>query len=209
MLRKTLQATVFVIHSAVGYAEPSTSLSPRYFFEPIKTQVVQCSQLGVEWRSRLVTTLRSAQSNTANILPAESWDHLLLATTKLESGVPLNAQVDTCKKFVSYLSDSILSNHIRGGVVTGLYLHGVTGCAAEFPSLANALRAAWLEAFKRNELIPDGQLYDEYIRTNWRKPSGDKRQKNECDKTIKFLKDPVFDETASEQGVKKFFRLTE
>jgi hypothetical protein len=204
MLRKTLLAAVLLMHSVVGYAEPSTSPTPSFFFEPIKTQVVKCSQLGSEWQSRLAMALRSAQSNTANLLPAESWANLLSSSTKLDGSVPLKAQVDTCESFVTYLSDPLLSNRIRGGMVSGLHLQAVAGCAAAFPSLAKGLRAVWISAFKRNELNPDEQLYDEYVSTSWRKPSGDKGHRDVCDQTIDFLKGTDFDKFASEQGIKRY-----
>ena len=200
-----LQAAVLLAYSAAAYPDPDESPSPRFIFEPIKTQVAQCSQLGTEWRSRLATALRSAQSYTANLFPAESWANLQPTSTKLDDNSPTNLQVDTCKKFVAYLSDPLLSNHVRSNMIIGIYIQGVTGCAAEFPSLANGLRAAWIGAFKRNGFDTNEQLFDEYHRSNWRKPSADQNQKNECKKMIVFLKGTDFDKAASEQGVKLFF----
>ena len=205
MLRKALQAAMLIIYSAVSHANPGTSAPPYFIFDPIKAQVDQCSQFGTDWRPRLTTAVRLAQSHTANLLPAESWAKMLSIPAKLDSNTPSKPQLDTCEKFVTYLSDPLLSNHIRGDMVSGLHLQAVTGCAAEFPDLANALRAAWVVAFRRNGLNTYEQLFDEYTRTSWRKPSGDQQQKNECEKTITFLKGPDFDKAASEQGVKQFF----
>jgi hypothetical protein len=98
----TLQAVVLLIVSVTAYPGPGESPSPRFIFDPIKSQVAQCSLLGPEWRSRLATALHSAQSHTANLFPAVSWANLLTTAEKLKSGTTSNPQVDTCEKFVAY-----------------------------------------------------------------------------------------------------------
>jgi hypothetical protein len=197
-------------HSAILLAfaililsQDSFAASPGFIFDPIEAQAQRCAVLGSPWDKNVNDALRKARAATTNFLPSKSWDQVLSALPKSAEPSRTPADVASCEKFIAYYADPKVSAKIRGPIVAGLLIKAVTGCAAAFPDISGAIRTAWVGAFSRNGLDPMEQLFDEGVRTSWRRATIDTQLRHECDKTLLVLASKEFDQSTSEEGIKR------
>jgi hypothetical protein len=191
--------------SETPWAESSPP--PRFIFGQISAEAIPCSHLGSEWRIRVTAALRLAQADTEDFLPPASWSTLISTVSTVSvagDAVPSKPAVDACERFVTEYSDPMYSSHLRGQLAAGLLMKAAAGCAAEFPSLADRLKLAWREAFKRNGADPLDQLFDEQTQSNWRRHSVDEKDRPECERTVTFLAGADFDVAMSAQNIREF-----
>jgi hypothetical protein len=179
---------------------PAFAASPRFVFDPIETQARSCRALGPAWDRKVVETLRLARAQTARLLPSTSWDELITAAP---DAVVARPEVARCEAFVAATADPKLSNRIRATFLFGNLVKAVAGCAEAFPESAAAVRAAWVAAFTRNDLDPMTDAFDISLRTNWRKPSDDAQQRQDCDGTLHLLESKEFDQMAGEEHLSR------
>ena len=186
--------------AVAGMNEPPV---PKFFFSVVVEHVQQCSEFGPEIDKRLQSSLRSAQRSTAGFLPADSWQQMIVLSGKGKARIPSKSEAAYCEKIITYYSDPKLGAVLRAQFIAGHLIAEFTGCAAEFPDLAARVKKEWIAAFERNGLDPMLELYNEGVRTSWRKPSADKDQRVECEKGIRFLAGAEFDEAASAKNARR------
>jgi hypothetical protein len=175
------------------------------FLEDTHAQARECAALGPAWQARVSKAVGLAKARTKRLLPKEPWP-VFSGPASRAAVRPSASQIANCEALVRVLSDPDLPRVLRGAGVTSVFAEATAGCAAAFPDMAKELRASYLDAFARNDLVPDAEYYDELARTSWRRElAGDEDFRKQCREQLKSLKGADFDLLATEEAARKFF----
>jgi len=175
------------------------------FLEDTHAQARECAALGPAWQVRVSKAVGLAKARTSRLLPKEPWP-VFSGPASRAASKPSASQIAKCEALVRVLSDPNLPRTLRGAGVTSVFAEATAGCAAAFPDMAKELRSSYLDAFMRNDLVPDAEYYDELVRTSWRRElAGDAAFRKQCRDQLKSLKGADFDLLATEEAARKFF----